>query len=109
MRSLTFVPSPYDVLILVANAYARTPQYRDPDMVQKVKDVAGNKITHVFDTITGNDTQFTAVKVLEEGKPGKVVIVLPHAEGVQDVRKDVQVKSSSYLPPLLNRPLDYTH
>jgi len=65
--------------------------YRDPDMVQKVKDVAGNKISYVLDTVAGNETQFASVKVLAEDKPGKVVIVLPHAEGIQDVRKDVQV------------------
>ena len=64
-------------------------------MIQKVKDAAGNKISHVLDAISGNDTQFTAVRVLAEGKPGKVVLVLPHADGVQDVRKDVQIKSSS--------------
>lgn len=63
-------------------------------MVQKVKDVAGNKISHVFDAVAGNDTQFNSVKVLAEDKPGKVVIVLPHAPGVQDIRKDVQITSS---------------
>ena len=70
-------------------------QYRDPDVVQKVKGVTENKISHVFDTISGNDTQFASVKALAEDKPGKVVVVLPHAVGVRDVRKDVQVASSS--------------
>ncbi|KAF9650154.1 GroES-like protein [Thelephora ganbajun] len=65
--------------------------YKDPDVVQKVKDVAGNKISHVLDAISGNDTQFTSLKVLAEDKPGKLVTVLPHAEGIQDVRKDVQI------------------
>jgi len=84
-----------------ADARAFVRQYRDPEMVQKVKDAAGNKISHVLDTVAGNDTQFTSVKILAEDKPGKVVIVLPHIEGVQDVRKDVQVTSpSTYIPPL---------
>lgn len=65
--------------------------YRDSDVIKKVKDVAGNNISHVLDAIAGNDTQLTAVKVLAEHKPGKVVAVLPLAEGIQDVRKDVQV------------------
>ena len=83
---------------LVADARACVYQYRDPDMVQKVKDAAGNKISHVLDAVAGSDTQLTSVKILAEDKPGKVVIVLPHAEGVQDVRKDVQVTSpSTYL------------
>ena len=64
-------------------------------MIKKVKDATGNSISHVFDTVAGNDTQLTAVKVLAEDKPGKVVAVLPLAEGIQDVRKDVQVTSSS--------------
>ena len=77
-------------------------------MIQKVKGIAGNKITHVFDTIAGKDTQFASVKVLAEDRPGKVVIVLPHVEGVQDVRKDVQVTSSSTLPSP-NHPPNRNH
>ena len=69
-------------------------QYKDPDVIQKVKDAAGNKISHVLDTVS-KDTQFTSVKILAEDRPGKVVVVLPQAEGIQDVRKDVQITSSS--------------
>jgi hypothetical protein len=69
-------------------------------MVQKVKDATGNKISHVLDAVSGNDTQFTSIKVLAEDKPGKLTTVLPHAEGVQNVRKDVQIASSS--PSLLS-------
>ena len=71
-------------------------------MVQKVKDAAGNKISHVIDAVSGSDTQITSVKILAEDKPGKVVLVQPHVEGVQDVRKDVQVTSLSTFPHLLN-------
>jgi len=68
-------------------------QYKDANVVQKVKDAAGNKISHVLDAVSGNDTQFSSVNILAEGKPGRVVIVLPYAEGVQDVRKDVKIAS----------------
>jgi hypothetical protein len=64
-------------------------------MVRKVKDTTGNKISHVLDTISGKDTQFTSVKVLAEDKPGKLVLVLPPADGIQGVRKDVLVTSVS--------------
>ena len=64
-------------------------------MIKKVKDVTGNSISHVLDAVAGNDTQLAAVKILAEGKPGKVLSLLPLAEGIQDVRKDVQVTSSS--------------
>jgi len=64
-------------------------------MVQKIKDVAGNKISHVLDAISRKDTQFASVQVLALDKPGKVALMLPLAEGIQDARKDVQIKSPS--------------
>ena len=70
-------------------------------MIQKVKDAAGNKIHHALDTVSGNDTQFTAIKALAEDKAGKLTLLLPHAEGIQDVRKDVQVASSYALPRII--------
>ena len=75
-------------------------------MVQKVKDAAGNKISHVLDTVASKDTQFASIKVLAEDKPGRVLIVLPHSEGIQDVRKDVHVASSVY-PSFPNNPIAY--
>jgi len=65
--------------------------YKDPNVIKKVKDRTGNKISHVLDTVAGSNTQLASVKILAEDKPGKVLIVLPHAEGIQDVRKDVQI------------------
>ena len=73
-------------------------------MIKKVKGAAGNKIYHVLDTVAVGDTQFTSVKVLAEDKPGKVVTLLPLSEGVQDVRKDSQVTSSSLSPFLPKCP-----
>ena len=72
-------------------------------MVHKVRHAAGNKISHVLDTISGNDTQFISVKVMVEDEPGKLVTVLPHANGIQDVRRDVKV-TSSFTIPLLESP-----
>jgi len=66
-------------------------------MVQKVKDAAGNKISHILDAVSGSDTQFTSVKILAEDKPGKVVLVQPPVEGIQNARKDAQVASPSTL------------
>jgi len=96
-----------DVPIPVADVHIPVPlQYRDPDVVQKVKDVAGNRISHVLDAKSGNDTQLASVKILAEDKPGKVVLVLPQAEGIQDVRKDVQLTGSSSPGSLVrSRPL----
>ena len=57
-------------------------QYKDPEMVQKVKDATGNKIHHVLDAVSGSDTQFTSVKILAEDKPGRVIIIWPHVDGI---------------------------
>jgi hypothetical protein len=69
-------------------------------VIQKVKDVAGNKISRVLDAVGGNDTQFASVKILAEDKPGRILVVQPLAEGIQDVRKDVSITSSS-TPPII--------
>lgn len=88
----------------MTDAHVPVPlQYRDSDVVQKVKDVAGNNISHVLDTKSGDDTQLASVKILAEDKPGKIVLVLPQAEGIQDIRKDAQLKSSPTPNPLPNR------
>lgn len=63
-------------------------------MIKKVKDAAGNTISHVFDSISTKDTQLVSVKVLAEDRPGRVALVLPLAEGIQDIRKDVQLPGS---------------
>ena len=95
MQSLMFVLSLVYGLTPVTDTLFCICQYKDVDMIKKVKDAAGNKISHVFDTIAGKDTQHAAVKVLAEDKPGKVVTVLPLVEGIKDVRKDVEVTSPS--------------
>lgn len=71
MRSFTFVPSPVNVLTLAADAsvpvFASTGTLR---WLAKVEDVA-------------------------ENKRGKAAAFLTFVDGIQDVRKDVQVTSSS--------------
>lgn len=62
-------------------------------MVEKVKKAAGNKISHVFDTIAGKEPQRAALAVLAEDKPGKITTVLPFE--IEDFREGVQVASPS--------------
>ena len=69
-------------------------------MVQKVKATTGDKIHVALDTISGEQTQFTAIKVLAEGVPGRLLVVLQAAEGISDVRKDVEVICWSPFPHL---------
>ena len=66
-------------------------QYRDPDMIQKVKSATGDKIHVAIDTISEKETQFTAIKALAEGVPGRFLVILPPVEGILDVRQDVEI------------------
>ena len=67
-------------------------------MIQKVKAATGDKIHVALDTISEEQTQFTAMKVLAEGVPGRLLIILQAAEGISDVRKEVEVICSSHSP-----------
>ena len=69
-------------------------------MIQKVKAATGDKIHVALDTISGKETQFTTIKTLAEGAPGRLLVILPLVEGISDVRKDVEVRCSSTLPHL---------
>ena len=70
-------------------------------MIQNVKAATGDSIRIAIDTISTKETQFTAIKALTEGVPGRLLVILPLAEGISDVRKDVEVTcSSTFLLPL---------
>jgi len=61
-------------------------------MIQKVKAATGDNIHIAIDTISEKETQFTAIKALAEGVPGRLLVILPLVEGITDVRKDVDVQ-----------------
>lgn len=65
--------------------------YRDPQVVEKIKKGTGDKIHVAVDTISEPDTQVTTVRVLAESKPGKVIVILPVIEGARNFRKDVEI------------------
>jgi len=65
--------------------------YRDPDMIQKLKAATSDKIHIALDTISEKETQFMTMKALAEDAPGKLLVILPPVEGISDVRKDVEV------------------
>jgi fructose-1,6-bisphosphatase len=70
-------------------------------MIQKVKAATGDNIHIVIDTISEEETQFTAIKALADGVPGRLIVILPPVEGISDVRMDVEVGcSSTFLLPL---------
>ena len=69
-------------------------------MIQKIKAATGDKINIALDTVSEKETQFTAIKALAEDAPGRLLVILPPAEGIFDVRKDVEVGCSSTFPYL---------
>lgn len=96
--SVPFYPSicPISVRLNVFTAF----QYRDPQVVDKLKKGTGDKIHVAVDTISEPDTQATTVRVLAENKPGKLIIVLAPSEEARNIRKDVEVTGTSFLGSL---------
>ena len=64
-------------------------------MIQKVKAATGDTIHVAIDCISEKETQFTTIKALAEGVPGRFLVILPLVEGISDVRGDVEVRCSS--------------
>lgn len=72
--------------------------YRDPEVVSKIKAATGDSITNVLDAISVKDTQrISAASVAPSG--GKVVLVLRRPPGVTD-RKDVDFHGACLGPGL---------
>jgi len=71
-------------------------------MIQKVKAATGDNIHIAIDTVSEKETQFTAIKALAEGVPGRLLVILPPVEGISDVREDVEVGCSSMFSPTLS-------
>ena len=70
-------------------------------MIQKVKAATVDNIHIALDTILQEETQFIAIKILAEGVPGKLLVILLPVEGISDVRKDVKVTCPSHISPYL--------
>ncbi|KAJ3555876.1 hypothetical protein NM688_g2337 [Phlebia brevispora] len=65
--------------------------YRDPEVLSKIKDLTGGSLHHALDTIATEQTQLLSVKVLGPGPGRAVFIMVPEAAAAQ-FRKDVEVK-----------------
>ena len=80
-------------------------QYRDPQVVDKLKKGAGDKIHLAVDTISEPDTQATTVRVLAENKPGKIIVILRPSDEARGIRKDVDIICTSIPSFLEMRPI----
>lgn len=68
--------------------------------MDKLKEETGDEIHLAVDTISEPDTQATAVRVLAENKPGKVVVILRPSEEARNIRNDVEIICTSLLSTL---------
>jgi hypothetical protein len=66
-------------------------QYRDPDVVSKIKQVSGNSIHSALDTYSEGGSQEITVNILGPGT-GKLVTILDPSEEAQKLRPDVVVE-----------------
>ncbi|KAI0796357.1 GroES-like protein [Irpex lacteus] len=65
--------------------------YRDPDVVRKIKEATHDSIHVAFDTISEAATQTLTAKTFGPG-PGKVVVILTPQKEAQAVRDDVEIQ-----------------
>ena len=66
-------------------------QYKDPDVVEEIKEVTSNSLHHAFDTISTEDTQKLTVQALAPG-PGKIIVILDESQAAQELRPDVKIQ-----------------
>lgn len=71
----------------------RCIQYRDPDVVTKIKDVTSDSIHKALDAISEASSQTTAIQAFAPGS-GKLVTVLSVAAEAQALREDVVIQSA---------------
>lgn len=67
-------------------------QYRDPEVVSKIKKASGDSIRAAFDTLSKDDSQVLTSSIIAPGG-GKVITLLPACEAAADLRMDVVVQS----------------
>jgi len=65
--------------------------YKDPEVVAKVKAVTNNSLHAAFDTIAQLPTQSLTIQTFGPGA-GKLVVIKPPQEDAQKLRKDVEIQ-----------------
>ncbi|PCH40956.1 GroES-like protein [Wolfiporia cocos MD-104 SS10] len=65
--------------------------YKDPDVIAKIKDATHDSLHYAFDTICNLQTQSLTVNCFAPG-PGKMVTIQPVEESAQVLREDVKAR-----------------
>ncbi|KAK7694089.1 hypothetical protein QCA50_003665 [Cerrena zonata] len=79
--------------------------YRDPDVVNKIKEVTGDSIHIGFDTVSLESSQKISIQTFAPG-PGKLLVILPPSKAAQEIRSDVLVQVT-LIYTSLGRAFDY--
>jgi len=67
--------------------------YKDPDVIAKIKDVTGNTIHNAFDTISTVESQTLSIQTFAPG-PGKLLTIQGPQQDAQKLREDVKVQQT---------------
>jgi len=68
--------------------------YKDPDVIKKLKEATGDSIHLALDAISLHETHAFTVRVLAEGTKGRVIILSSTTDEVKAIRKDVDIIST---------------
>jgi len=66
-------------------------QYRDPNIVKKIKDVTGDSVHIVLDAYSEEESQLICIKAFGPGG-GRLMLVQHEAPYIRRLRKDVTVQ-----------------
>lgn len=67
--------------------------YKNPDVVDQIKQITGNSIHIGFDTVSTEPSQELAIKTFGPGS-GKLLIILGPSKTAQELRSDVKIQST---------------
>ena len=71
--------------------HGKPEQYRDPNLVKKIKDVTGDSIHIVLDAYSEEESQLICIKAFGPGG-GRLMLVQHEAPYIRRLRKDVTVQ-----------------
>jgi D-arabinose 1-dehydrogenase-like Zn-dependent alcohol dehydrogenase len=66
-------------------------QYKDQDVIEKLKEATGNSVHIALDAISSDETNAFTVRVLEEGAKGRIITLMPATDRIKVMREDVDI------------------
>lgn len=79
-------------------SHAHDLQYKDPDVVSKIKQATGDSIHIAFDTIAVLESQSLTIKTFGPG-PGRIIVIQSPQQEAQKLNPEVKIQRA-FLHPL---------